>query len=186
MYLATAELTIHEVAMRTPSAPHSPELNRLESLCACLQATKTWLNIWLSIHPAQYIGCPFPIFYQFSRALVSLYKLSTLDDPAWDKGMVRNTANVLEFLDRCTYKMKQCAELITEPEDPRWNIWDKGVKMCQSIKQGWEPRLMEVWYPSMPGSGMGAPLLQAGSEMPVDFPINALDDEFMMEFFGSM
>lgn len=188
MYLATAELTIHEVAMQPTSLLHSPELNRLESLCACLQATKKFLDLWLSLHPAEYISCPFPIFYQFSFALVSLYKLSTLEDPAWDKGMVRNTANVLEFLDRCTYNMKRCADSIPDldPDDPQWNIWEKGVKMCHSIKQGWEPKLMEAWYPNMPGNGAGSALPQTGSEIPDVFPINGLDDAFMMEFFGLM
>ncbi|KAJ5183452.1 hypothetical protein N7492_001068 [Penicillium capsulatum] len=188
MYLATAELTIHEVAMQTPSVPHSPELNRLESLRACLQATKTWLDIWLSFHPTEYVGVPFTIFYQFSRALVSLFKLSTLEDPAWDKGMVRNTANVLEFIDQCIYKMKNCADTanINAPNDIDWNTWEKGVRMCQSIKQGWEPRLMEAWYPNMPGNGLEGALPQTGPEIVDPFPIHGLDDDFMLEFFGSL
>lgn len=186
LYVATAELTIHEFAIKTPAVPNDPELHRLESLFACLRACKAWADGWLSIHPQNYVGCAFTLLYQFSHTLVSLFKLSTLEDPAWDKGMVRNTANVLEILDRCTFNMKRCADFIAEPEDPEWNIFEKGVKMCQTIKQGWEPLLMEVWFPSLPGNGIENEFAQPGAEISDVLPMNGLDDEFMMEFFGPM
>lgn len=100
LYLANAELAIHEVTIQAPPLSHSPELHRLQSLCTSLRAAKTWLDIWLSIPPDQYMDISFTMFFQFSLALVSLYKLSTLDDPAWDKNMVRDTVNILEILDR--------------------------------------------------------------------------------------
>lgn len=186
LYLANAELTIHEVAIQAPSLPHSPELDRLESLCTSLRAAKSWLDIWLSIPPEQYMGISFTMFFQFSRALVSLYKLSTLDDPAWDKNLVRNTANILEILDRILYHMKKCAEHIAVPNELDWNIFEKGVRMIQSIKQGWEPNLMEVWFPRLPSNGIDNDFVQAEPALPDILPIGGFDDVWMLEVFGSV
>lgn len=186
LYLANAEIVIHEVAIQTPSLPNAPELHRLESLCTSLQASKSWLDIWLSITPEQYMGIPFTMYFQFSRALVSLYKLSTLDDPAWDRNMVRNTANVLEILDRVQYMMKRCADHLAVPSELEWNIFEKAVKMVQSIKQSWEPKLMEIWFPSVPSAGMESDFVQPGPPLPDVMPMTEFDDAWMFEVFGSM
>lgn len=42
----------------------------------------------------------FLFWAQFARCVVILYKLSTLDDPAWDRGAVCNTVDLLKLLDQ--------------------------------------------------------------------------------------
>jgi hypothetical protein len=186
-YLANAELVIHEVALRAPSTPNSPELHRLESLYTSLHAAKSWLDLWLSVPTEKYMGVSFTIFFQFSRALVSLYRLSILEDPAWDKALVRNTANVLEYLDKMAYMMKKCADHLAVPHQPEWNIFEKGKMMVQCIKEGWEPKLMEVWYPSLPSNGVENTLDPPNPAILADIlPMNGFDDAWMMEVFGSM
>lgn len=130
----------------------------------------------------------FTIFFQFSRALVSLYRLSILEDPAWDKALVRNTANVLEYLDRMVYMMKKCADHIAVPHQSEWNIFEKGKTMVQCIKEGWEPKLMEVWYPSLSSNnGVEAALGPPNPAILGDMlPMNGFDDAWMLEVFGSM
>lgn len=184
LYISTAEFIIHETAIKDVSTPSSPELHRLESLCTCLHAAKSWFDVWLSIPGERYLGIPFTIFFQFSRALVTLYKLSTLEDPAWDKSMVRNTANILEILDRIAYSMKICANALNV-DDAEWNIFEKGTKMAQSIKQGWEPKLMEIWYPNVPANDLGGEFVASSSALE-PLPMNGFDDVWMMEIFGSM
>lgn len=132
------------------------------------------------------MGIPFTLYFQFSRALVSLYKLSTLDDPAWDRNMVRNTANILGILDRFHYMMKKCAEYISVPSEPEWNMFEMAVKMVQSIKQSWEPKLMEIWFPSMPSTGMDGEFVQPGPPLPDMMPMAEFDDAWMIDVFGSM
>ncbi|GLI82001.1 hypothetical protein PoHVEF18_010399 [Penicillium ochrochloron] len=186
-YLANAELVVHEVALRAPSTPNSPELHRLESLYTSLHAAKSWLDLWLSVPTEKYMGVSFTIFFQFSRALVSLYRLSILEDPAWDKALVRNTANVLEYLDRMAYMMKKCADHLAVPHQPEWNIFEKGKMMVQCIKEGWEPKLMEVWYPNLPSNGVENTLDPPNPAILADIlPMSGFDDAWMMEVFGSM
>ncbi|CAI7653371.1 unnamed protein product [Penicillium pancosmium] len=184
LYISTAEFIIHESALKDVSPSSSPELHRLESLCTCLHAAKSWFDVWITIPGEDYLGMPFTMYFQFSRALVTLYKLSTLDDPAWDKTMVRNTANILEILDRLTYGMKTCADSLNV-ENEEWNIFEKGMKMTQSIKQGWEPKLMEIWYPNVPANDLGGNFVAANSALE-PLPTNGFDDMWMMEIFGSM
>jgi hypothetical protein len=185
LYLANAEVVIHEAAIETPSLPNSPEMHRLESLCTCLQGCKSWLDTWLAISPDHHIGISFTVFFQFSRALVSLYKLSTLEDPAWDRNMVRNTANVLEILDRILYNLKKSSRILSDPDQPEYNVYEKGVKMVQSIKQGWEPKLMEVWFPNLPTDEISNQYVQT-PPLPEVMPMTGFDDAWMLEVFGSM
>jgi hypothetical protein len=184
LYISTAEFIIHESALKDVSSPSSPELHRLESLCTCLHAAKSWFDVWITIPGGDYLGMPFTMYFQFSRALVTLYKLSTLEDPAWDKTMVRNTANILEILDRIAYGMKTCAESLNV-NDEEWNIFEKGMRMTQSIKQGWEPKLMEIWYPNVPANDLGGDFVTPTSALE-PLPTNGFDDMWMMEIFGSM
>ncbi|KAJ5157257.1 uncharacterized protein N7482_008357 [Penicillium canariense] len=186
LYLTNAELTIHDVALQAPSTPNSPELHRLESLYTSLQAAKSWLDLWLSVPVENYTAVSFTIFFQFSRALVSLYRLSILEDPAWDKTLVRNTANILEYLDRMANMMKNCADHISVPHQPEWNIFEKGQVMVRCIKEGWEPKLMEVWYPSLPSTEVENDFNQPNPALSDILPITGFDDAWMMEIFGSM
>ncbi|KAJ5219111.1 uncharacterized protein N7498_001210 [Penicillium cinerascens] len=186
LYLAYAEIVIHEIAIKTTSMPNSPETQRLESLCTCLQASKAWLDHFLAISPDHHIGISFTVFFQFSRALVTLYKLSTLEDPAWDRNMVRSTANVLEILDRILYNLKRSSRIMPDLDNPEYNVYEKGVKMVQSIKQMWEPKLMEVWYPNLPSDEINNQYVQTGPPLPEVMPMTGFDDAWMLEVFGSI
>ena len=120
---------------------------------------------------------------------MNLFKLSTLEDPGWDRSMVRNTVNILEVLDQILINMKRCADMVLEAGDADFSIFEKGVKMMTAIKQRWEPRLMEIWYPSMvsgtalPGDELVPvpPATDLSNMIPMNF-----DDTWMMEILGSM
>ncbi|KAJ5278979.1 hypothetical protein N7478_004351 [Penicillium angulare] len=190
LHLQRDELVIHDWAIQTPIYPYSPELQRLESLYTALQATKNWLDVWLSFSPDFYQGLPFTLFFQFARNIVSLYRLSTLEDPGWDRNMVRSTANILDIIERIIYNMKKCANMVAEANPALREfdkgIFDKGMKMMASIKLGWEPKLMEIWYPSLPPSGLnGDEFVAPATDLSNMIPFG-LDDVWMMEVFGSL
>lgn len=59
--------------------------------------------------------------------------------------------------------------------------------MVQRIKEGWEPKLMEVWYPSLPSNSVEDALDPPNPAILADIlPMNGFDDAWMMEVFGSM
>ncbi|KAJ5996867.1 hypothetical protein N7499_006820 [Penicillium canescens] len=189
MYLSNAELTINEISIVLPAVPNAPDLKRLDSLYISLNATKSWLDLWLSIPPKNYIVISFVMFFQFTRAIVNLYKLSILEDPAWDRTMVRNTANLISYLESIEANLKEGAEHIATAGGTDMNILEKGLKMVQGLKQGWEPKLNEIWY----DAPMNQSILQAdmgvgppNGLVPESLQFNGFDDSWMMEILGSL
>ncbi|PYH41994.1 Zn(II)2Cys6 transcription factor domain-containing protein [Aspergillus saccharolyticus JOP 1030-1] len=86
-------------------------LPHLETLSTALTATKAWFDTFLSIPPAEYTGFPFTVFAQLARTLAALYRLSTLEDPLWDRAGVRRELDVLEVLDSVIGNLGQAAAL---------------------------------------------------------------------------
>lgn len=70
--------------------------------------------------------------------------------------------------------------------DPEWSVFEKGCRMIASIKQSWEPKLMEVWYPSLPADGLdNSQFVPPTPDLSSVIPMSGLDDAWMMEVFGS-
>jgi hypothetical protein len=187
MYLYNAEIIVNEISLGPPLIAHSPDLHRLDSLYASLQATKSWLDVWLELEGEEYLQVSAVIFFQFTRAIVNLYKLTTLEDPAWSKTMVRDTANILEYLSKNEAIIKKCSEYLTFDQNRELNLLEKGLRMVQGMKMNWEPKLMEMWHPNMPGnSGIDSGMIQADALLPDVMPISGIDESWMMDFLGSL
>ncbi|PYH86503.1 hypothetical protein BO82DRAFT_325667 [Aspergillus uvarum CBS 121591] len=108
-------LTLTEPSLLNPTNPktQTPRLNlpHLDHLTAALTATQAWLDNFLTIPPAEYSGFPFTVFAQLARTLAALWRLSTLEDPLWDRGGVRRAVDVLGVLDRVVGNLGQAAAL---------------------------------------------------------------------------
>ena len=122
MYIYNAEVTINEISLGAPAIPHLPDVQRLESLWTSLQATKPWLDIWIELKPEQYLQVSSVVFFQFIRIIVNLYKLSVQEDPVWNQSAVRETVNVLEYLDRNIAKLKTSPDYLIFEEGKDMNI----------------------------------------------------------------
>jgi hypothetical protein len=85
LFLYNAEIIINEISIGTPAIPHSPDSHRLDSLYTSLRATKGWLDVWIELEAEEYLQLSCIIFFQFTRSIVSLYRLTVLEDPAWSK-----------------------------------------------------------------------------------------------------
>ena len=97
--LHTTEICIHEVGFSQAPEPFLGQLNqRFERLWACLQATKSWIEVFLTIPPAQYVGFPACMYTKMARCLIGLWRLSTCEHSEWDRGLVRETLDVSQVL----------------------------------------------------------------------------------------
>ncbi|GLB23587.1 hypothetical protein AtubIFM61612_004182 [Aspergillus tubingensis] len=144
-------LAIHESALlkqfpislstTTNTTSTTNQLHHLESLHACLSATSTWLTTFLAIPPAEYAGFPFPIFSQLVRHLAALYRLSTLDDDtAWDRGVVRQTVDLMEVMDRLIGNLGQAAALArleAQGEDEDEDVFFYSIGKYESVRLKW-------------------------------------------------
>ena len=184
MYLANAELVIHESSLKLSLSTNLPEAEDIQSLYCTLHAAKTWLDIWLTVPPEHYMGISFTLLFQFCRALMDLYKLSTLDCSGWDKGVARDSANILHYLDKLKVNFQMSSEHLAQ--EAHVNMFEAAVKMISTIRQIWEPILVEAWYPSVSESAESMEITESdGVEKGFSFDVSGVDNAWMMEFLGA-
>jgi hypothetical protein len=139
-HIYSTELTINEIALsKAPIISNSSDFQRLESLYTCLNSAKSWFDVFFTIPPSAYIGFSFSVLSQLVHCLVALYRLSTLDDPAWDKDIIRNTVNLLLILDQVANNIGQVTRLAgLDTDSTELGVFTKAAKMVESINLGWE------------------------------------------------
>ncbi|KAK3320577.1 hypothetical protein B0T19DRAFT_429931 [Cercophora scortea] len=82
-------------------APDTPTPQRIECLYGCLQAVKAATENFFKLPPAEYPALlPFTQFVHTARYIKVLVLLSTLQDSMWDTALVRQTVDVLDFVDQ--------------------------------------------------------------------------------------
>src|ERR1700759_923671 len=102
------ELTIHEkfaFSKTTPSC--SLGFQKLESLFACLSSIRAWFDIWFQFPVPIYTHFNFLVFAQLIRCVVTLKRLSTVEEPDWDSGLVDSTANLSSIIDRLVSNLQE-------------------------------------------------------------------------------
>lgn len=113
----------------------------LDYLYGCLDATKSWFDVFLSIPPGEYIGFPFAVFAQMVQNLATLFQLSTLESPLWDTTNVRRTADILQILDTIVSNMSLVATLNCLDGGPGADIFSTIAQTYHAVRVGWETRL---------------------------------------------
>jgi len=95
LHFHIAALAVNELgSLKSSPASSHLDIQDVESNYASLRSLKSWFDLFFAIPPSRYTGFPFSIYSQILRCIMALYRLSTLDDPAWDKRVARNTADI--------------------------------------------------------------------------------------------
>lgn len=119
-----------------------PTVQRIESMYSCLRAIRAWYDVFFAIPLEAFAGYPFPFFTPFSNVQVALYRLTTTEDPAWDKEVLRDTANLLQLLDQTIERFNKMETVYplksSQGEDI---IFIKVAKMMKNVRAQWEPVL---------------------------------------------
>lgn len=182
------------------------DTQRIDAMYSCLRAVRSWHDLFFAVPIMEFPGLPFTHFVHLSQSQVALYRLTTSEEPAWDKEMLRNTADLLEFLDRTHDLFAKAGQLYVQrvgPDDE--SLWVKGCKIMKSIKANWEPALAHALgglptpnsqgvggnMGSMSTGGAGQPVTPGGATMPdrntilTDAgPIDFNDLAWMTDVFG--
>ncbi|PHH63347.1 hypothetical protein CDD81_6044 [Ophiocordyceps australis] len=135
------ETHIHSIGLFTNQK--IPVATRTASMHSCALAAKAWYDNYLDTDPTEVLGMPFTIYVSMSRTQVTLYKLTVLEDPAWDKEILRSTANLLDLLDCMIVKFQDLADTWRSlvQKEQEGSTFNKGVIMMQRIRDFWEPTL---------------------------------------------
>ena len=179
-HLYTTELAINEIALsRMPIVNDHSSLKHVKVLFACVESVKSWFEVFFAIPLIEYIGFPFSILSQLSHCLVTLYRLSTLNDPAWDKNGVQETAHLLLILDQVINKLEQATATLDSNDSPLGEVFSRTAKKFRSLRPDWEAKLGPD-----DSTVFANPTAQTINETPLagDFPIDFPEDDWMMDF----
>ena len=117
-----------------------------------------------------------PIFTQMAFCILALYRLSTLDDPAWDRGLVRDTADLSLILGQVIEKFAQVKAAVNlDPGTSEGkDMFSGNARTIKAIKTWWDAKVDA----ELNDNNMG--LNETLGEMNMDF----LDDVWLRDIFG--
>ena len=119
-----------------------PDGQRIDALYSCLRAIRGWYDIFFSIPLPELASLPFAVFIQLSQTQIALYRLTMTDDPAWDKEVLRGTADLLLILDRTIERFEAMGSAYPmKPADDDETIFTRAMKILKNTKTSWEPAL---------------------------------------------
>ncbi|CAG9990119.1 unnamed protein product [Clonostachys byssicola] len=179
LHIHFCEVQIHSTGLYSQSltdTPYGVDAQRIDSMYGCVRSIRGWHDLFFSLPINELPGLPFSCFIHLFQCQVSLYRLATTEDPAWDKDMMRHTVDLLEFLDQAHDRFQQLNQvyvLKTGPGDE--TLWQKGCKIMRNIKAMWEPALASAALGGLPTpSSQGFSGLGSGSVagMPVPGPVH--------------
>jgi len=135
--LHETELILSESALckPPPSAPTLAGFDRLGNLDRCVRAIASFFDFFFQIPCHEYRGLTLACFTYLAHNLVSLYALSVLDEPAWDRGAVRRTADVLAIMDRLIENMLDASQSAGLAAD--CDVLPKAAKIMQALREKW-------------------------------------------------
>ncbi|KAK2596075.1 hypothetical protein N8I77_013582 [Diaporthe amygdali] len=140
LHMYATEVIINELAINLPpSTNHTDVINRLERLQKCLKAVEDWFDTYMRTPPSMALGGTFHLFVQLVHCLVTLIKLSKLDDfPPWDPAEVRRRLDIFDLFDRLSARMEsiRTAVGIREDDEREESIWSKSAKVMLMMKTG--------------------------------------------------
>ncbi|GAB1316133.1 Transcriptional regulator WAR1 [Madurella fahalii] len=148
-HMSFAELAIHEAALAKPKSPASgtiPDLQRYEAMEGCLSAVKDWFDRHFSIPSYVYIGMTFGYWCHMAHCMLALYRISVLEDPAWDRRAVRNKIDLLSICDQLKTGFEQVAaqRLLDGGLAVEEDGFSKFIRMLRTIKSNWAAELAAI------------------------------------------
>ena len=117
-----------------------------------------------------------PMFSQMAFCILALYRLSTFDDPAWDRGLVRDTADLSLILGQIIEKFAQVKAVVNlDPGTSEGkDMFSGNARTVKAIKTWWDTKVDA----EMNDNNMG--LNETLGETNMDF----LDDVWLRDIFG--
>ena len=102
MHYHVVEISLYEAGLCQSSLASDaiPSFRRIELLCACLQAMKSYFEIFFSIPVANYVALSMPSWSHLTYSLNILHLLSSFNHPDWNLAYVRETIDFITVLGR--------------------------------------------------------------------------------------
>jgi hypothetical protein len=154
LQISSIDVLINGLALHLPttgSLASATTLDRIECLHGCLQGVRSWFDVFLNYDTTYYEGFPICVWKQFGCVFFALYRLTVLDDPAWDTEVVRQTCDPSLLLDQVAQNLRQAEGAAGWTYDgtagPGSSIFARSVKVMEMFKS---------WVDSLPGLDISA------------------------------
>ncbi|EFY86162.1 hypothetical protein MAC_07827 [Metarhizium acridum CQMa 102] len=155
LLLHCTESLVHSIGLFTEQG--IPEPVRINSMYSCTKHAKAFYDIFFAIPAAEVAGLPFAA-------------LTTVEDKAWDKDILKVTADLLSLLDKTIelfYRVDEVYPIRTDDHDG--TLFTKGAKILRNLRASWEP----ILAPYLRDVALPTPKSQGQA---VSTAINAMDE----------
>ncbi|KAL4908420.1 hypothetical protein BDW74DRAFT_175102 [Aspergillus multicolor] len=144
-HIYDTEICLYEAALVRPPADEEMSSLRLDHLYSCLDVVKQSLDLFLTMHPAEYTALALSHLAQLSHCFVTLFRLSTFDYPGWDKVAVKDTVDILTIAEQLSTSLGQVAGAVgLRSEGVNSDPYSKLGMMMQKLRSQWAARLPEL------------------------------------------
>ncbi len=179
LFMLTTELIVNEAAPKAPlTVAGTTDLLRLECLERVLACADAWFRIFFSMPDTALLELPLAIFWQLHHNTAALFRLTVLDDPAWDRDAVRRTVDVFEMLERLAVNLEHVPGLTGRNADDEDDAVCESVRAIREMKGNWEAEVAAA------SQGRGAVADLPGFAGDEDAGMNFLNDPWLSDMFG--
>ncbi|KAI1775072.1 hypothetical protein F4818DRAFT_452007 [Hypoxylon cercidicola] len=141
------ELLINEAAISKPATPwHEPDLRRFEVYQNCLVSIKAFLDTFFSTPITMYGSMAFTSYPQLVRVMRCLHRITTIQDPAWDRDAVRRSVDLIPTCDKiiATFEYLKAASTLVSPDAGEDESHNWGLGVFRKMRATWQNELVNM------------------------------------------
>jgi len=113
-------------------------LDHIRALERSVDCVESYFTYFFALPVSEYASMPMAHLAYFSRNLTTLYWLSVLDDPAWDRAAVRRRVDVLATTDAFLRNIMEIPRVCNFVMDGQTtDVFTRFAKIVKCIRDGW-------------------------------------------------
>lgn len=171
--LSIADMSLWNVNPWVTSSPARPptvsgsgsgiDLGKLDGYYSSLQASKATLENYLSFTIAEYACISFSLTLHFGRAAQTIYRLLLVDDPDWDRNIVKNSVDLMSIMERTAdnyMRVPRVCGIETSDDIDNMDYYSRAANALRATIPMWSAALEQS------GLGLGTGAGAAGGAVP--------------------
>ncbi|KAI2466262.1 hypothetical protein F4781DRAFT_406531 [Annulohypoxylon bovei var. microspora] len=138
------ELLINESAINKPlTSWNEPDMRRFDVYQSCLISIKAYLDAFFSTPVALLESMPFTSHPQVVRVMKCLHRITTIQDPAWDRAAVRRSIDLISTCDKiiATLEYLRVSSTFASPDGSEDETHNRGLVIFRKLKEAWQNEL---------------------------------------------
>ncbi|OTA94317.1 hypothetical protein M434DRAFT_394863 [Hypoxylon sp. CO27-5] len=141
------ELLINESAISKPATPwNEPDLRRFEVYQSCLSSIKSYFDTFFSVPVHLIRSVPFTSCTQVVFVLKCLHRITTVQDPAWDRAAVRRSIDLILTCDKIisTLEFMKATSTLDSPEGGEDDAHNWALSVFRKMSAAWQIELNDM------------------------------------------